>query len=220
MTQQRDSTEMQTRWNEAFTQKPDRFGVEASTSAQLALSALANTRDSDVTLLDLGSGEGRDSLFFAQRGVKVVSLDFSEIALDALTRKAQELGVSSSVKTVQHNVREPLPFADATFDACYSHMLYCMDFTVDELSRITNDIRRVLKPGGLQTYTARTTQDPDFGLGTHRGEQLYEDEGFIVHFFDAAMVQRLSDGFRVLSVTEFEEGALPRRLFAVIQEKI
>jgi len=41
-----------------------------------------------------------------------------------------------------------------------------------------------------------------------------------VHFFDAAMVQRLSDGFRVLSVTEFEEGALPRRLFAVIQEKI
>lgn len=68
-------------------------------------------------------------------------------------------------------------------------------------------------------YTARTTDDPDFGVGAHRGEQIYEDEGFLVHFFDRGMVERLAVGFRLLDLTEFEEGQLPRKLFTVTMQK-
>ena len=53
-------------------------------------------------------------------------------------------------------------------------------------------------------YAARTTSDPDFGVGVHRREQL---------------VDRLAAGLQLLDLTEFEEGALPRRLFTVTQEK-
>lgn len=210
---------MREHWDGAFTEKPDRFGSEPSISAKMAAEAFTRLHASDPDVLDLGSGTGRDALFFARRGMHVVALDFSQVALDALQQNARSSGLSRAIHTVQHNVREPLPFPASTFDACYAHMLYCMDFTLAELSELSAEVRRILKPGGIHVYTARTTGDPDFGIGVHRGEQLYEDEGFVVHFFNRNMIDRLAAGFRLLDIAEFEEGSLPRRLFTVTLEK-
>ena len=62
------------------------------------------------------------------------------------------MGASSSVITVRHDVRQPLPFDDNSLDGCYSHMLYCMALTTTELEFLAEEVRRVLKPGGL-TFT-------------------------------------------------------------------
>ena len=210
---------MQELWDRVFTESPTRFGSAPSTSAEIAIEHFPQPVGDAIEILDLGCGSGRDTLFFAGGGAKVVAADFSHAALQALTAEVASLGFSRRVQTVRHDVREPLPFPDSSFDACYSHMLYCMDFTFAELSRITAEVRRVLKPGGVQVYTVRTTEDPDFGVGTHHGEQIYEDEGFVVHFFDREMVDRLADGFQLLDVRTFEEGKLPRRLFVVIQKR-
>ncbi len=43
--------------------------------------------------------------------------------------KAQELGLADRLTAAQHDVRERFPFAGDSFDACYSHMLFCMAFT-------------------------------------------------------------------------------------------
>ncbi len=67
-------------------------------------------------------------------------------------------------------------------------MLFCMALTTKELVALLGEILRVLRPGGLCVYTARNTADPDFGRGIHRGEALYENQGFIIHFFDRAKV--------------------------------
>jgi hypothetical protein len=74
---------------------------------------------------------------------------------------------------------------------------------------------RVLRPGGLQVYTARTTADPDYGRGPAHGDDRFEANGFIVHFFDRRLVERLAAGFELLEVRDHEEGDLPRRLFTV-----
>ena len=115
----------------------------------------------------------------------------------------------------QHDVRTPLPFPDRSFDACYSHMLFCMALTEAELNSLAREILCVLRPGGLCVYTARTTDDPDFGKGTDHGEGLYESGGFIVHFFDADTVERLAEGYEIVEAESFEEGALPRKLVRV-----
>jgi hypothetical protein len=98
-------------------------------------------------------------------------------------------------------------------------MLYCMALSTPQLEALSREVWRVLRPGGLQLYTARTIADPDCGRGQAHGDDRFESNGFIIHFFSRALVERLADGFELLEVGELEEGDLPRRLFAVVQRK-
>ncbi len=53
----------------------------------------------------------------------------------------------------------------------------------------------------------------------HRGEDMYEVGGFIVHFFSKEKVEHLAKGYELLGVDTFEEGGLPRNLFRVALRK-
>jgi SAM-dependent methyltransferase len=205
-------------WDRAFAARPQRYGREASAPAR-ATAPLLKAMGA-ATLLELGAGQGRDTLFFARQGLRVSALDYAPSAVTALDAAAREAGLGGAIAALAHDAREPLPFADGAFDACYSHMLFCMALTTPELERLTAEVRRVVRPGGLVVYTARTTSDPDFGLGTDHGDNLYEDEGFVVHFFDRPLVERLARGFELVEVAEFEEGDLPRRLFRVTMRRV
>ena len=49
---------------------------------------------------------------------------------------------------------------------------------------------------------------------------MYESgSGFIVHFFSRDTVEHLAKGFDILSIAEFDEGTLPRKLFQVTLRK-
>ena len=119
----------------------------------------------------------------------------------------------------RHDVRDPLPFAESTFDGCYSHMLFCMALITAELECLFSDVWRVLKPGGLCIYTVRHSKDPWYGTGINRGEDICEVGGFVVHFFTWEKVIHLSKGYLVRRVDEFDEGDLPRKLFRVTLRK-
>jgi tellurite methyltransferase len=45
------------------------------------------------TLVDLGSGEGRDSIYFARRGWRVLGVDISSVGVRKAKRRAARLGV-------------------------------------------------------------------------------------------------------------------------------
>ena len=98
-------------------------------------------------------------------------------------------------------------------------MLYCMALTTSDLKKLNNEILRILKPGGINIYTVRHTNDGDFQNGIHIGEDLYENDGFIVHYFSEDKVNSLLNGFKNISLQKFEEGNFPRRLFFVVNEK-
>lgn len=207
----------QQHWQNTFVQKPDMFGSEPSQPARAAARLFED--DGKTNILELGGGQGRDTLFFARAGFHVHVLDYSDSAVGAIAEKAQQLGLAASVTARRHDVREPLPFDDESFDSCYSHMLYCMALTTAELEFLSAEVRRVLRPNGLHVYTVRHTRDPDYGTGIHRGEDLYEIGGFIVHFFSKEKVEHLAKGYEILGIDEFEEGKLPRKLFRVTLRK-
>jgi tellurite methyltransferase len=46
------------------------------------------------TLVDLGCGEGRDSIYFARRGYRVLGVDISSVGVRKATRRASRLGVN------------------------------------------------------------------------------------------------------------------------------
>ncbi|WP_035211564.1 class I SAM-dependent methyltransferase [Alkalicoccus chagannorensis] len=207
----------QQRWERALAGQPDKFGTEASPAAVRAAKAW---KEAGIThVLELGGGQGRDACYFASQGFHVTVLDYTESGTAAVREKAAALGLEDRVHAVCHDVKTPLPFKEAAFDACYSHMLFCMAFTGEELERLVQRLHRVLRPGGEIVYTVRHTGDPHYGTGSHHGGNIYESSGYVVHYFDQAMVQQLTAGYDLHVMDTFEEGTLPKKLYYVHMRK-
>lgn len=204
-------------WQGMFTARDQMFGAEPSLAANAALEDFLSIGARDI--LELGAGQGRDTFHFARHGIRVNALDYTGPGVTAIQVRAQSLGLTAMVTAAVHDVRTALPFADASVDACYSHMLFCMALTTEELERLSEEVSRVLRPGGLHVYTARTVRDPHLGQGIDRGDGMWEMGGFIVHFFDDALVERLGRGYESVRVAEFEESDLPRRLVRVTMRR-
>jgi SAM-dependent methyltransferase len=216
--QQKEILDQQRRhWEKALTDLPEMFGAGPSDAARKA--AELYRKEEKRKILELGGGQGRDALFFAENGFHVTVLDYCESGIVAIADKASQAGLAHSIIARCQDIRDPLPFGDESFDACYSHMLYCMAFTTQELESISKEIHRILRPGGLNVYTVRHTEDPHFGKGVRRGEDMYEVNGFIVHFFSVEKIRHLAEGYEMVDIDKFEEGTLPRKLFRVTLRK-
>ena len=205
-------------WEKNFSSKPEMFGLEQSLSAEKALKLFKEKKIGKV--LELGSGLGRDTIFFAKNLIQVTALDYSSSGIEIIKQKALKQNLSKNISTNIFDIRKKLPFDDNSIEACFSHMLYCMALTSNELKNLNNEICRVLKPSGLNIYTVRNTFDGDYKKGIHRGEDLYENDGFIVHFFSKNKVKSLLSGFKNILIEEFEEGNFPRKLYIVVNEKL
>jgi len=129
-------------WDETFLAKPDMFGLDPSEPAIQAIKQFE--REGKREILELGSGQGRDTLFFARSGFQVTVADYSQAAVETIVSKAQSAGLSHQIAAVRQDVREQLAFPDESFDACYSHMLFCMALTTTELERLSREVWRVL----------------------------------------------------------------------------
>ena len=204
-------------WEATYSDQAEMFGENPSESAKKA--AAIFKQEGKTKILELGGGQGRDTLFFAQNGFHVYVLDYSDTGIKEIKSQADALGLSEYITAIRHDAREPLPFDNDFFDACYSHMFFCMAFSTKELEFIFDEVERVLKPGGIHIYTVRNTSDPHFGKGIHRGEDMYEANGFIVHFFSEEKARQLSKNFDSVDIAAFEEDELPRRLYYVTSRK-
>ncbi|MCL2855446.1 MAG: class I SAM-dependent methyltransferase [Defluviitaleaceae bacterium] len=166
-----------------------------------------------------GGGQGRDAMYFAQRGFDIHVLDYSDTAIGPIEEKARLMGLWQRITTLKHDARDGLPFDDQAFDACFSHMFFCMALTLRQLESISGEILRVLKPNGINIFTTRNTHDAHFGAGIHRGDGMYEMNGFVVHFLGIQQINRISKGFEGINIEEFEEGELPKKLYCATMHK-
>jgi SAM-dependent methyltransferase len=178
------------------------------------------SREGVQHVLELGFGQGRDTVLFAQRGMRVTGFDYAPRAVEEVREACRDRGLGERVSVAEWDLRRPLPLPDASVDACYSHMLLCMEFSEWEIAAILREIHRVLRPGGVALYTVRSTYDKHYRAGVPRGGDLYDVGGFVVHFFSEAKIRRLARGFEALGVERVQEGSLPRDLFQVTMRKI
>ncbi len=204
-------------WEKNFSSKPEMFGLEPSEPAKKSLKLFQEKNINKI--VELGAGLGRDTIFFAKNSIHVSALDYSVSGIKIINEKAANQNLSKNISTKIFDVRKKLPFKDNSIEACFSHMLYCMALTSNELENLNNEIYRILKPNGINIYTVRHTNDGDYKKGIHRGEDLYENDGFIVHFFSKKKVNSLLNGFENLKIENFEEGKFPRKLFFVCNKK-
>ena len=211
-----DSAEAQRRhWDSTYAAHPAMYGDRPSAPAVHAAKVFRDAGAHDV--VELGAGHGRDALFFAREGFAVHALDFSPTGLRQLTEAARALGIGERARTTVHDIRTPLPLPDASADAVFAHMLLCMALSTEQIHSAVDEVRRVLRPGGVFVYTVRHTDDAHYGAGISHGDGIYEHGGFAVHFFTRDLVTALADGWALTEIHAFEEGELPRRLWRITQ---
>ncbi len=108
------------------------------------------------TLLEIGFGNGK---FFQQvldsaEGLTLAGIDYSKTMLQSAESNNQDLIRSGKLKLFQGN-SDQLPFPDESFDKVFCiNVAYFWDEPLSHL----NEIRRVLKPGGMFYVTVRTEE--------------------------------------------------------------
>jgi SAM-dependent methyltransferase len=98
-------------------------------------------------VVDLGCGEGTNTIILAALGARVISVDISEVSLEVASRRACANGVVGSV-TLVHSDAAGIPIRDAIADhvLCSSALHYMNPIIT------ARQIRRVLRPGGTAVF--------------------------------------------------------------------
>jgi len=71
-------------------------------------------------------------------------------------------GVDTRLAVQRHDARQALPFPDAHFGGCFSHLFFIMELTEAELLRNLAEVLRVLKPNRLNIYSSQNDHYPHF----------------------------------------------------------
>jgi SAM-dependent methyltransferase len=201
-------------WDKVYSNDSAFFGEEPSDFAQKCYS---DFKRYDVKrLLELGCGQGRDSIFFASNDLDVYAIDSSKVAIENINQKIK--GKNIALHLSHFEARQELPFDSSRFDAIYSHMFYNMRFTNEELKFLFKESSRVLKNNGLLYFSVRSDKDVFYNKGKKIGGNIYEINGFQIRFFTKIQIKSfLSDYFEIKNIEEsYEE---PVSLYLVFCNK-
>ena len=94
----------QSHWERVFAENTDMYGTDPSAPGRFALDSFE--RASSREILELGAGQGRDTLAFLAAGYRVTALDYAE---DALRSLAGDSGAAGDRQVVDddHTRRSP-----------------------------------------------------------------------------------------------------------------
>ena len=161
----------------------------------------------EETALDLGCGVGRHSLALARLGYVTTAFDASLAGLDYARQAANEEGLAI---VFERGNMTALPFPDASFDYVLAlNVIYHGDAVV--VRQTLQEIRRVLKPGGVYQGTMLSKRNARYGEGQEVAPGTFVKPGAggdkdHPHFYcDARELVDLFDGFEVLALQDHEQ---------------
>jgi len=192
-------------WDKVYSVDSSFFGDEPSKFALMCYEEFVKHKVKRI--LELGCGQGRDSLFFTSKGLEVYAIDSSKVAIENLTAKAKELHLDINLKNL--NTVEGLPFPNNYFDSIYSHVFYNMGFSDEELEFLFKEANRILKDKGLLLFSVRNYKDITYRKGTKLTENIYNINNFHIRFFTKEDIKFfIKDKFEISKIIEdYEEPA-------------
>ncbi|GAB4098168.1 class I SAM-dependent methyltransferase [Sinomonas halotolerans] len=108
------------------------------------------------TALELGCGEGADSIWLAQRGWTVTAVDVSSVALGRAAQHAAQAGVGNSITFARHDLAEWEPAGE--YDLVAALFLHSpVDFPRE---RVLARAARTVAPGGTLLVVGHASFPP------------------------------------------------------------
>lgn len=155
------------------------------------------------SLVELGCGNGRDSLFFAAQGLDVTGIDASEVAI----RELQGKNTDHCVFVCDDFVNAQALY-QIQYDYCYSRFtLHAIN--AEQETQVLEKAYNMLKTGGYLFIEARSIHDAKYGQGQEVEENAYLFDGHYRRFIDPEQLQiKLRNmGFEIVDMQESDQFA-------------
>jgi len=181
-------------WNDVY--ERDLIIKDPSPFAQAVLSDML-IRGGDI--LELGCGNGRDSVFFAKNGLRVTAIDASDSIVSFLKTKK----FLDNITFICDDFVKCKTVYRVMYDSIYSR------FTLHAINEkqeteVFENVKFALKKGGRFYIEARSINDDLYGLGRKVGENAFIYEGHYRRFIDLSVLNEKLKymGFHVVSSME------------------
>lgn len=175
-----------------------RKGIVEKTPSRFAEYVLKEHLKKDKKLVELGCGNGRDSIYFARNNIHVLSIDGSESAINIL-KTQNEL---SNIEFVNDNF-VTTSYLDEKYNYVYSRFtLHAI--SDDEQKQVIKRAYNALLKDGLLLVEVRSVNDELYGLGKKVGRNafFYNDHYRRFLKIDEFMEQLEHTGFEILYSAE------------------
>ncbi|MBK9928019.1 MAG: methyltransferase domain-containing protein [Anaerolineales bacterium] len=175
---------------------------------------LANRRFDSI--LELGCGTGKNTLFFAEVGIHVHALDFSQ----GMIEKAKEKVKAGNVRFETADLTKRWPCEDVAYDLISCNLVL---EHIEALPHIFHEATRVLKPNGMFLLN-ELHPFKQYSGSKARFEQAggtVEVEAFVHHISDFTNAAEVS-GLTLVKLNEYwheEDQGKPPRLVSFVFEK-
>jgi tellurite methyltransferase len=177
----------------------DKAIISHSSFSDFCLNNFFNKRN--LNIVEIGSGNGRDAIFFAHHQHKVFAIDQSITSLEnARENISQE--INKNLITISDDFTKTDFNFNTSIDVFYSRFTLHAINKKDE-EHLLPKIYSALSKNGLFCVEVRTTRDPLFGVGEDCGDNTYLTDHrrrFIES--NVFLKQVLLFGFRLLFFTE------------------
>ncbi len=170
-------------------------------------------------ILEIGSGNGRDAIFFAEHKHNIVAVDQSHSAISI----AKKIKYNSKIKFLEDDFVKMNYEKFQNIDAVYSR------FTLHAIKQkeceiVLTKVYNILKNNGLFMIEARSTKDPLCGVGKKVGKYEYITTHYRRFIDSNQFVKKLLNlGFKLCFFTEENNLSIVRKdnpyLIRVILQK-
>ena len=165
-----------------------------------------------LNILDVSSGRGTQSIFYAQEyGVNVIGLDLSEEMISTARKKAENEDVEGLV-TFKKGDSQNLPFEDNSFDVVINE---CAVGIPDDSQKVLNEMVRVAIPGGIIVIHESTWREK---LSKEEKEEISERYGTTPLEYEEWKAMLVKAGVDKI-ITEFDEWSKPEMFWKIRKDR-
>ena len=120
--------------------------------------------------LDIGCGSGRNSLFIAERGFRVQSIDYAKSQIEALKRSVTALNLVDRVDPILADIRTSWPVVEASVDVVVDAFCFKHQITSHDISHYASELGRVSVHGAKYLISFAGRDDGYYSKFPHSTE--------------------------------------------------